>query len=236
MTTQRKRQRKQLTTQQQPKSQHQQPGTQHKQPSTERSVIDQVRTLMPRRPLLLTEAYVVAERQADKLLHLLDIRFPHVTYDKLFDLPNVEVRVEPSYRMPHFSGMTRFEGGHWQIVIAKNDLHGRRRYTLAHEFKHVLDHSLDTIVYARLGYGDEQRRQAHIEAICQHFAACFLMPKTWVVAAWANGFQDVYSLATHFQVSVTAMEVRLRHLGLLDDGPAREVRTYFRRHPAAVRA
>jgi len=113
-------------------------------------------------------------------------------------------------------------------LIDKNDVHGRRRYTLAHEFKHVIDHSLDKIAYSRLGYRDEFRRQAHIEAICQHFAACFLMPKPWVKNSWANGMQDVYTLASLFQVSVTAMEVRLRVLGLLDDESPRDIHTYFR--------
>lgn len=194
----------------------------------DRSVIEQVRDLMPRRPLLLTEAYTIAERQADKLLALLEITYPHVTYDKLLALPNVEIHLEPNYRMTHFSGMSRFSHGRWIIVIDKNDIHGRRRYTLAHEFKHVIDHSLDKIVYSRLGYGDEFRRQAHIEAVCQHFAACFLMPKPWVKNSWANGMQDVYTLASLFQVSLTAMEVRLRILGLLDDEPPRDVHTYFR--------
>jgi Zn-dependent peptidase ImmA (M78 family) len=200
-----------------------------KQAARERTVIEQVRDLMPRRPLLMTEAYSVAERQADKLLDLLDIRFPHVTFDKLLSLPNIEIQLEPDYRMTHFSGLSRFSHGRWLILVDKNDLHGRRRYTLAHEFKHVIDHSLDKVAYARLGYGDTYRRQAHIEAICQHFAACFLMPKTWVTNSWANGMHDVYDLASLFQVSVTAMEVRLRVMGLLDDEPRRETRTYFRR-------
>lgn len=199
-----------------------------KETARDRTVIEQVRDLMPRRPLLLTEAYTIAEQQANKLLALLEITYPHVTYDKLVTLPNVEVRLEPNYRMTHFSGMSRFSHGRWIILVDKNDIYGRRRYTLAHEFKHVIDHSLDRIVYSRLGYGDEFRRQAHIEAICQHFAACFLMPKPWVKNSWANGMQDVYTLASLFQVSLTAMEVRLRILGLLDDEPPRDIHTYFR--------
>jgi Zn-dependent peptidase ImmA (M78 family) len=199
-----------------------------KQPTKERTVIEQVRDLMPRRPLLMTEAYSVAERQAYKLLDLLEIQFPHVTYDKLLSLPNIEIKLEPDYRMTHFSGISRFSHGRWLILIDKNDMHGRRRYTLAHEFKHVIDHSLDKLAYSRLGYGDERLRQAHIEAICQHFAACFLMPKTWVKNSWANGMQDIYDLAALFQVSVTAMEIRLRAMGLLDDEPQRDVHTYFR--------
>src|SRR5689334_25418868 len=129
-----------------------------KQKDTERTAIEEVRDLMPRRPLLLTEAYTVAERQAYRLLELLEITYPHVTYDKLLALPNIEIHLEPNYRMTHFSGMSRFSHGRWLILIDKNDMHGRRRYTLAHEFKHVIDHSLDRLAYSRLGYGDEQRR------------------------------------------------------------------------------
>src|ERR1700690_2898776 len=130
-----------------------------------RSAIEQVRDLMPRRALSLTEAYSVAETQAYTLLELLDIRAPHVTYDQLLSLPNIVVKPEPNYRMSHFSGVSRFSRGRWLILVDKNDVHGRRRFTLAHEFKHVIDHSLDKLAYARFGYGDEKRQQEHIEAV-----------------------------------------------------------------------
>ncbi len=156
------------------------------QTSNERTVIEQVRDLMPRRPLTLMEAYSVAERQAYKLLELLDITAPHVTYDKLLQLPNLEVELEPSYLMNHFAGISHFPKGHWVIFVDKNDIHGRRRYTLAHEFKHVIDHSLDRLAYQRLGYDDNERRRAHVEALCQYFAACFLMPKTTPSASWRS--------------------------------------------------
>lgn len=200
----------------------------HTDTASERTVIEQVRDLMPRRPLSLTEAYSVAERQAYKLLELLTITAPHVTYDKLLQLPNLEIALEPSYLMPNFAGVSHFSKGHWVIFVDKNDILGRRRFTLAHEFKHVIDHPYDRLVYTRLGYGDDERRRAHIEALCQHFAACFLMPKTWVKNSYANGIQDVYNLATLFQVSVTAMEVRLRQMGLLEDEEQRPASTYFR--------
>jgi Zn-dependent peptidase ImmA (M78 family) len=196
-----------------------------------RTVIAQVRDLMPRRPLSITEAYSIAEKQAYTLLDLLDIHGPHVTYDKLLALPNIEIMLQPGYLLEHISGLSHFHQGRWLIVVDKNDIHGRRRFTLAHEFKHIIDHPFDQLVYARLGYGDEQRQHAHIEALCQHFAACFLMPKTWVKNSWANGIQDVYNLASLFQVSVSAMDVRLRSLGLLDDDDEenqRAVSTYFR--------
>lgn len=197
--------------------------------TTTASVLEQVRVLMPRRPLTLSEAYSVAERQAYKLLDVLDIHRPHVTYDKLLKLPNIDIILEPDYLLQHVSGISRYAKGQWLIVVDKNDIHGRRRFTLAHEFKHIIDHPFDKLVYSRLGYGDEQRQHAHIEALCQHFAACFLMPKTWIKNSWTNGVQDVYNLASLFQVSVSAMDIRLRSLGILDDEDEREVSTYFRR-------
>lgn len=198
------------------------------QPTNGRTVIEQVRDLMPRRPLTLSEAYSIAERQAYTLLDRLDLHGPHVTFDKLLQLPNIDIIMEPDYLLEHISGLSRFHKGQWVIVVDKNDAHGRRRFTLAHEFKHVIDHPLDKLIYARLGHGDDARHHAEIEALCQYFAACFLMPKSWVKASWGNGIQDVYNLASLFQVSVTAMDVRLRQLGLRDDEAERETRTYFR--------
>jgi Zn-dependent peptidase ImmA (M78 family) len=56
------------------------------------------------------------------------------------------------------------------------------------------------------------------------------MPKTWVKNSWANGIQDVYNLATLFEVSVSAMDVRMRQMGLLEDedDSKRATSTYFR--------
>lgn len=206
-------------------------AAQHAQQQPQNStVIEQVRDLMPRRPVSLMEAYSVAEHQAYQLLDLLGIHGPHVTYTELLRLPNIEIHLEPDYLLEHISGMSSFSNGHWLIIVDKNDVHGRRRFTLAHEFKHIIDHPLDRLTYARFGYGNGQRRQAHIEAICQHFAACFLMPKTWVKNAYTNGVQDVYDLASLFQVSVSAMDTRLHSIGLLEDPSEeeRDVSSYFR--------
>lgn len=192
-----------------------------------RTVIEEARDIMPRTAMTLSHAYDVAEAQAARMVHLLGFDAPHVTFDALLDLPNIEVRIEPKYRMNHCAGISRFSKGRWQILVDGNDVHGRRRYTFAHELKHVLDHGLDKIAYAELGYGDEEKQRQHIEAICQHFAACFLMPREWVVAWWMRGFQDVYNLAALFQVSITAMDIRLRKLGLVA-APQRDVRSYFR--------
>jgi predicted transcriptional regulator len=183
---------------------------------------------MPARPVSQTEAYVLAERQATELLRLLDVHEVPVPVARLGGLPRMEIRVESRYRMLDKSGFShRWENGRWLIVINRNDVPGRRRFTLAHEFKHVLDHSIANVAYAQLGHGDRKRQYRQIEHICDHFAACLLMPRMVIKRAWASGIQDIDALAGLFKVSVSAMQVRLDYLGLSDG--ERPMETYFRR-------
>jgi Zn-dependent peptidase ImmA (M78 family) len=191
-------------------------------------VIEQVRGLAPHRALTLNEAYKLAEEQAAKLLRLLDITGPHVNYDRVLDLPEVTVKVEPKYKMGHIAGLSRYHRGHWLVLVDKNDVHGRRRFTLGHEIKHVVDDRLTDVLYANVGYGSAETRERQIETLCQYFAACFLMPRAWVTAAWLNGIRDVYNLASLFQVSTSAMDIRMKHLGLRSDELERDTRTFFR--------
>ena len=87
----------------------------------------------------------------------------------------------------------------------------RRRFTLAHELKHVLDNPYIEMLYpGRDGTPSGQRA----ETICDYFAACLLMPRLSVKAAWGQGNQRPDDLAAHFGVSRAAMGLRLHQLGL----------------------
>jgi Zn-dependent peptidase ImmA (M78 family) len=193
-----------------------------------RNTMRQLRGIMPARPVSLTEAYMLAERQATELLRQLNVTSVPVPIARLQELPRVEIQVEPRHRMLDKSGFShRWENGRWLIVVNKNDVPGRRRFTLAHEFKHVLDHSIANVAYAQFGHGDLNRQHRQIEHVCDHFAACLLMPRMVVKRAWGSGIQDIEALAGLFKVSVSAMQVRLDYLGLTDG--ERPVETYFRR-------
>lgn len=196
--------------------------------SLPRNIVAQLRTSVPLRPLTVGDAYTLAERQATKALHLTGITSPHVSLRWILDLPRTEVRVEPRHAMTGLSGSTTFSNGRYLIVVNKNDAHARRRFTLAHEWKHLLDYTMSDVLYRRLGQGNAQQRERRIERIADHFAACLLMPRTWVKNAWTSGIQDLPSLAGLFMVSEDAMRVRLTYLGLLDNDE-RPIRTYFRR-------
>jgi len=202
------------------------------------SIIKSVRDIMPARPVTLGEAYILAERQAVALLKLLRVTKAPIDVNRLGDLPKIVIDVKPRHEMPdiarvgpisEIAGVSHhWENGHWLITINENDTLGRRRFSLGHEFKHVLDHSIYRVAYAHLGYGDEGQRDRQIERICDHFAASLLMPRLAVKKAWTSGIQDVEALAGLFTTSLTATRIRLKYLGLTNE-PKRPIGDYFRR-------
>lgn len=191
------------------------------------STLAEVRALMPLRRLTLSEAFTIAELQATKLLELLGIEGPAVDVARLAELPKIDVQVQPRYRMPSLAGFSQWVDGRWLIVVNRDSVPGRRRFTLAHEFKHVLDHRAMKVTYSHLGRGDQRKHDQQIELICNYFAACLLMPRPWVKRAWAQGFQDEVALAELFKVSTEAMHNRLIHLGFIGDD-RRPLAEYFR--------
>ncbi|HZN17009.1 MAG TPA: ImmA/IrrE family metallo-endopeptidase [Micromonosporaceae bacterium] len=140
-------------------------------------------------------------------------RIAEVALGFIIEQPKVELQLAPRFKMDGLFGLTTFTHGRYLIVINKNDSHVRRRFTLAHEFRHLLDYTAAPTIHKSLGYGNEARQAQQIENICNHFAACLLVPRNWIKRAWANGLQDVSTLAVMFNVSEEAMDRRLRFLG-----------------------
>jgi len=202
------------------------------------SIIRQLRSLMPLRPLEEHEARSVAERQAIKLLQLLSQPEPAVDVGLITELPRVEVKVESNLHVGGISGFSQWSRGRWLIVVNRDDSPTRRRFTLSHEFKHVLDHPFVKVIYSELGKSEEARNR-HTEQICDYFAGCLLMPRMLVKRAWVSGPQDQAALAARFNVSEAAMAVRLQQIGLVEPRTgharprwlARPVRSYFRSAP-----
>jgi hypothetical protein len=118
------------------------------------NIIRELRRLMPTRPLTLSESYDVAEKQANRALILVDIERPQVDLGWVIDLPRVDVQLGPRFKMDGFSGATTFTHGRYLVLVSKNDGHVRRRFTLAHELKHVLDWTAAAVIHRKLGYGN----------------------------------------------------------------------------------
>jgi predicted transcriptional regulator len=199
------------------------------------NIVRRLRELTPARQLGAFEAESIAERQATELLALFSIGEPPVDVSVIAELPRVEVAVRPNRDMKNVSGISEWRDGRWLIGVNRDDSPTRRRFTLAHEFKHILDNPFIRVLYTdRYGRTDDRRA----EDICDYFAACLLMPRPWVKYAWANRSQDVENLAAHFRVSPAAMARRLADLGLSEPHSrylgSRSITQYFRQTPAST--
>ncbi|ABJ76842.1 ImmA/IrrE family metallo-endopeptidase [Leptospira borgpetersenii] len=101
------------------------------------------------------------------------------------------------------------ERGNFEIFLSNLTGILRNRFTTAHELGHYFLHSnqgADSIQVERNG-------SDRLEWEANWFAASFLMPEENVKNKW-NETKNVSFLATYFQVSLAAMEVRLRSLEL----------------------
>lgn len=196
--------------------------------------IRELRSLLPARPVTLTEAKTVAEAQATTLLHIFDANEPPVDVSLLCEVPRLAVDVNDELHRRRLSGESGWNHGSWLIKVNEKDSVTRRRFTLAHEFKHVIDGPAEREVYSYLGNGSNAAREEVAEAIADHFAASLLMPRVWIARAVRRGPRDVQQLAALFMVSPIAMNRRLREIETAltrPDIPADSVRRYFRTAP-----
>jgi len=103
--------------------------------------------------------------------------------------------------------------GGYSIHINANDVYTRQRFTIAHEFAHYLLHR-DQIGD---GISDDamyrsRKMTTQDEYAANNKAADLLMPRNLVMKYVAEGISGANELAAIFQVSVAAMQVRLRYL------------------------
>jgi len=172
-----------------------------------RGVLASVRDIVPIRPLSVTESLDLAERQADLLLELSGVSAPPVPETAITGVPRLEV--ERLYPSP-VSGAAQWRRGRWLILLKASEPPARQRFTLAHEFKHILDHPFIDVLYPSVCTMTREQRAEHV---CDHFAACLLMPRRWLAAEIDRSGLHPARLARQFGVSHTALSRRLRALG-----------------------
>lgn len=166
------------------------------------SVLGRLRSLVPHRAdISFDEALRIGELQA---FHLLDALGGSDRIDAaaIGSMPRIRVVYEPLA----VSGMSHWTGNDWLIAINSADSLPRQRFTLLHEFKHIVDHG-----HAASLYRGSFRASAAVQAerAADYFAGCVLVPKRELKALWGGGMQQPQALAAHFGVSVDALLVRL---------------------------
>jgi Zn-dependent peptidase ImmA (M78 family) len=178
--------------------------------TAERSVLAMLRTLVPRRPLTPSETLRIAELQANRLLEHFDIRTPAVPDEIVSELPRLRVIRERGLPV---SGAAHWDGRYWVITLSADEPRLRRRFSLMHEFKHVMDHTVKDRMYADRPL---MRAEEQAERVADYFAACLLMPKRVVKRVWFEGPQNIEYLSAKLDVSPAALRFRLDQLGLID--------------------
>jgi Zn-dependent peptidase ImmA (M78 family) len=176
-------------------------------------VVTSLRDIVPLRPLTYGEAMRIAELQATRLLKLMGVKHAPVSERLISELPRVQV--ERMRGLPA-SGASQWAAQRWLVLLNAGEPRGRQRFSLAHEFKHIVDHRFADVIYS--GFPDLDRARM-IEQLCDYFAACLLMPRPWVERAYFSGVQSIPELARAFDVSQPAMQVRLNSIGLIDPTP-----------------
>ncbi len=174
----------------------------------DRDVIAALRALLPARTVTWAEEHSVAERQATALLRLLHIEEPPVPQFVISSLPGIVVDRRADWPT---SGMAVRVPSHWRIVLKADEPRQRQRFSLAHEFKHVLD---DPVIERLHTHLTPPERHERAERLCNYFAACLLMPRAWIKRDWCRGLQRPGALARRYYVSREAMTTRLSELGL----------------------
>ncbi|MHA7268372.1 ImmA/IrrE family metallo-endopeptidase [Arthrobacter sp. HLT1-20] len=179
----------------------------------DRSVLSTLRSLIPNREVhSLAEAKQVAEHQAIKLLQLHNIDAGAVPVEFIAELPKIEIELVEA----PVSGASFWNGNVWIIQLNKHENYRRQRFTLAHEYKHIIDHNRADQLY--LGTKDLSAAD-QAEQAADYFAGCLLVPKLLLKRAYYSGMQRPSDLANHFQVSEVAILVRLRQTGITEPAP-----------------
>lgn len=173
---------------------------------TATSTFTSLRSLVPQRVVTFGEALRLAELQARKLTDIVDDP-AGISEHHIAGLPRVVV----TYDALPVSGMSYWNGQQWVIAIAATDSLARQRFTLLHEFKHIIDHPSRKLLYG----GDARMTSIdQAEAAADYFAGCALVGRRELKSSWGNGIQKAEDLAAHFGVSLQAIRVRLAQTGL----------------------
>ncbi|MFL6164304.1 MAG: ImmA/IrrE family metallo-endopeptidase [Jatrophihabitantaceae bacterium] len=177
------------------------------------SVLASLRFLAPAHPITLDEALRLAERQAALLLELCGSAVVPVPTSIITNQPRITVENDPDLPAHAASGCSDWDSHRrtWVISLNPTEPRRRQRFTVLHEYKHVIDHPSPGIRPSRYAY---QRPAAEI--VADYFAGCVLIPKRQLAAAYYDGIQRPTDLAQLFDVSKEAIQVRLAQTGLAE--------------------
>jgi Zn-dependent peptidase ImmA (M78 family) len=164
------------------------------------------------------------ERKARLLISKAGIENPPVHIEKI--AMDCGVQVFKTTLPDEVSGvLERTAEGKNTILVNVEHVHQRQRFTIAHELGHFfLSDRTGVIIDRAIYFRDSKSQQAtdYDEIMANTFAAELLMPSHFVKNEYGRFISDgrlsagediLQDLSTKFEVSTTAMSIRLQNLG-----------------------
>ena len=139
------------------------------------TTLTHLRNLTPKkRPVNPREARTIAETQAARFRQIHGLADdPHFPSQIIADQPRLRIRFSDGLDSSGLSGWNP-KTKQWVIYINSDEAYARQRFTLAHEYKHIIDATTHQTNYVDFG-GYSGHDQA--EDACDYFAGCLLIPK-----------------------------------------------------------
>lgn len=125
------------------------------------------------------------------------------------------------------SGYIEYDGAGYRIVVNSTESARRRRFTAAHELAHYLLHRdllddrgklnrhTDALFDDAAKRSSSQPFSPWHEVQANRFAAELLIPEALIREDFVKHQRDIAALASRYDVSRSAMEIRLRNLSLI---------------------
>lgn len=191
----------------------------HQREQSPTSVLGDLRGLVSARGrITFTESLRIAERQANRLLELHQIRSGAVPTSPITDLP--KITVEYTGRLVYGASFWDTRRKTWVIQLPQSEPPEHNRFTLAHEFKHIVDHGRQSRLYRGTIRTDPS---AQAEQAADYFAGCFLVPRKLLKSLWENGIDTTGELAEIFQVSEYTIGARLQQTRIVQQQQLRHL-------------
>ena len=159
-----------------------------------------------------------ARNEAKKMLEKVGLKDHRGSVDVYRICAKLGIRVYTSNLPEHISGYIEQSRPNDKpfIIVNRNEVETRQRFTTAHELGHYAERRLayhrgaEDGIYGFTDYRDQQTRDVH-ELFADEFAGELLMPAPQILSLKNEGKSE-HEIAAYFDVSPTAVQVRLRRL------------------------
>lgn len=165
-----------------------------------------LRRLLPAKPIDLEELLDLIRELASELRRVSEVDTDRLPHTVVTDIPSIHAE----YTTMPVAGYAYWDTDdkRWVIRINQDEAIEDRRFTLLHEFAHILWHNYESCLFSGLNHDNRRRLAEHAADL---FAGEALIPTALLKRHYAAGLRDVEALAEHFAVTPDAIRWKFGH-------------------------